>query len=64
GFPTIIALNMMDEAEKVGLRIDTELLSNILCLPVVPVIATTGKGISELRRVIHATAHNPTFSQV
>lgn len=62
--PTVVALNMMDEAEKVGIRIDTELLSNILCLPVVPVIATTGKGISELRRVIHATAHSSTFSQV
>ncbi|MFN4180726.1 MAG: FeoB small GTPase domain-containing protein [Armatimonadota bacterium] len=63
-FPTVVALNMMDEAEKFGVRIDTEILSNILCLPVVPVIATTGEGISELRRVIHATALNSTFSQV
>lgn len=63
-FLTVVALNMMDEAEKVGLRIDTELLSNILYIPVVPVIATTGKGVSELRRAIHATAHNFTFSQV
>jgi len=64
GFTVVVALNMMDEAEKVGIKIDTELLSDILCVPVVPVIATTGKGIPELRRAIHAAAHESAFGQI
>jgi ferrous iron transport protein B len=59
-FPVILALNMMDEAFKVGIRIDTELLADILCVPVIPVIATTGQGIAQLRRVIHEVAHGST----
>jgi ferrous iron transport protein B len=55
-FPLVLALNMMDEAKKAGVQIDTELLTNILCVPVVPVIATTGQGIEQLRRVIHEVA--------
>ncbi len=64
GFEVILALNMMDEAAKVGLKIDTELLSEILCIPVVPVVATTGQGIAELRRVIHATANRANASEI
>lgn len=55
-FPLVLALNMMDEAKKAGVQIDTELLTNILCVPVVPVVATTGQGIEQLRRVIHEVA--------
>ncbi|MCX7642855.1 MAG: 50S ribosome-binding GTPase [Armatimonadetes bacterium] len=64
GFKVILALNMMDEANKVGLKIDTELLSEILCVPVVPVVATTGQGIAELRRVIHATVNDTDADQI
>lgn len=64
GFEVVLTLNMMDEAAKVGLKIDTELLSEILCIPVVPVVATTGRGIAELRRVIHATANRANASEI
>lgn len=57
GFPVVLVLNMMDEAEKAGLLVDTERLSDLLGVPAVPVIATRGKGIAELRGVIHAIAH-------
>lgn len=64
GFRVVLALNMMDEAIKIGLKIDTNLLSEILCIPVVPVVATTGQGIAELRRVIHATANRADADQI
>ncbi len=57
-FPVVLALNMMDEAVKVGIQIDIDLLTDILCVPVVPVIATTGQGIAQLRRAIHEVAHS------
>lgn len=48
GAPTIIALNMMDEAAKQGLTIDHALLSDLMGIPVVPTVARSGKGIQEL----------------
>jgi ferrous iron transport protein B len=49
GAPLVIALNMSDIADSRGLRIDTEMLSQGLRgTPVVPTIASKGKGIDEL----------------
>ncbi|KQB93211.1 Ferrous iron transport protein B [Geobacillus sp. PA-3] len=52
GRPLIIALNMVDVAEKRGIKIDAVKLSRHLGVPVVPVIARTGKGAKELERAI------------
>lgn len=46
--PMVIALNMMDEVERMGNTIDCEKLSKTLGVPVVPISARTGQGISEL----------------
>lgn len=46
--PMIVALNMWDEARKRGIEIDVRTLEEILGVPVVPVVATTGEGIKEL----------------
>ncbi len=46
--PMLLCLNMMDEAEKKGVQIDLPKLEGILGIPVIPVIATTGKGLREL----------------
>ena len=48
GYPMVVALNMMDLAEKKGIDIDKDHLSEILGLPVVPTIATHGRGIKDL----------------
>jgi len=48
GRPMIIALNQMDLAEKKGMCINIKKLQKILGVPVVPVIATQGKGIHDL----------------
>lgn len=52
GAPVIVALNMLDEAEKVGLEIDTGLLRKELGVPVVPVIAVEKKGLDLLAKLI------------
>src|SRR6266498_729418 len=52
GHPTIIALNMMDVAEENGHQIDTAKLSKLLGVPVMPVVASNGQGVPELREKI------------
>jgi ferrous iron transport protein B len=46
--PMVLCLNMMDEAQRKGIQIDVQKLSNLLGIPVIPTIATTGKGLKEL----------------
>ena len=45
--PIIIALNQYDVAEKSGINIDTEDLSEILGVPVVPTVASQGRNVSQ-----------------
>jgi len=54
GVPVVIALNMMDAAEKLGLRIDTERLSALLGAPAIPVVATKRKGLEALRDALES----------
>ena len=46
--PMVIALNMMDELRAGGGSVDTEKLSAALGVPVVPISAAKGEGVSEL----------------
>jgi ferrous iron transport protein B len=46
--PMVLCLNMMDEAQRKGIQIDVHKLSNLLGIPIIPTIATTGKGLREL----------------
>ena len=52
GLPMIIALNMMDEVERQGKKIDVARLSQLLGMPVVPTVASQNKGIEELKQLI------------
>src|SRR5437867_8666591 len=52
GYPVILALNMMDVAEGNGRHIDAEKLSRELGVPVVPLVASRGEGVEELRQKI------------
>lgn len=54
----VICLNLMDEAKKRGLSIDTEKLSKILNVPVAAVSAKTGTGFDDLCRKIREAAVN------
>lgn len=48
GIPVVLALNMMDEANKQGLRIDHKRLAALLKCPVVETVARSGQGKKEL----------------
>jgi ferrous iron transport protein B len=52
GLPVILVLNMMDEAEKIGVKVDPQRLEELLGIPVVATVATTGRGIEELKERI------------
>ena len=52
GYPTVIALNMIDVAEENGHQIDTGKLAGELGVPVQPLVASTGQGLAELREAI------------
>ena len=57
--PTVLVLNMMDEAERKGIMIDEKKLSQILGIPVVKTIAYKGQGLTEMiEAVIKAKAEN------
>ena len=50
--PLVIALNMVDVAEQEGMHVEADVLQAALGIPVVPIVATHAKGISDLLRVI------------
>ncbi|HAA37585.1 MAG TPA: ferrous iron transport protein B, partial [Firmicutes bacterium] len=52
GFPVILVLNMMDEAEKAGVCIVQAELSRRLGIPVVQTSLTHGRGLQVLKRAI------------
>jgi ferrous iron transport protein B len=52
GKPTVVALNMIDEARASGVAVDTDLLSDLLGVPVIETVAVRNQGIDELRAAI------------
>lgn len=59
GLPMALALNMMDEAATVGMRIDVEALRGRLGCPVLPMVAARGEGVDGVRQVLTAWAGAP-----
>jgi ferrous iron transport protein B len=49
GHSTIIALNMVDVAEANGHHIDEKKLTELLGVPVLPIVASNGTGVAELK---------------
>ncbi|WP_238492602.1 ferrous iron transport protein B [Desulfotruncus alcoholivorax] len=49
GKPVIMALNMIDEAEKNGIIIDIDLLSKELGIPVIPTVAIKKTGLDKVK---------------
>ena len=48
GYPMVVALNMMDVAERKGIQVDAPAVEKILGAPVTPTIAAHGRGVKEL----------------
>ncbi len=56
--PSVLVLNMSDEAEARGIRIDTEGLEEALGIPVRTTVATRGLGVDEVQTAL-AAARQP-----
>lgn len=56
--PALIGLNMIDVANNRGIKIDSANLSQILGVPVVPVVARSGKGCDHLIEVISTSSNH------
>ncbi len=52
----VLCLNMADEARRSGQKLDTELLSQLLGMPVVETVGHRQEGVESLRRAIHHVA--------
>lgn len=50
--PIILILNMVDVAEKKGIKIDYGKLSKLLGVMVVPIVASKGKGVDEIKGLL------------
>jgi len=48
GLPTVVALNMSDEARNQGIAVDHDKLGRLLGVPFVPTVGNRGIGLSEL----------------
>ena len=59
GRPLVVALSMVDMAERSKLEIDAGKLSNSLGVPVVPVTAKTKRGLEELGRAVLEAVGSP-----
>ena len=64
GIPCIVALNMLDIAEKQQIRIDIDALSARLGCPVVPLVSTRARGIEALKLAIDRYKENDTVELV
>lgn len=60
GLPVILAINMIDEAEQLGLKVQGEALQTELGIPVVLMSATLNRGIRELKQTILQYLSSPS----
>ncbi|WP_297910628.1 Fe(2+) transporter permease subunit FeoB [Thiomonas sp.] len=59
GRPMVLALNMVDEAQALGLEPQLQTLSGLLGLPVVPMVARSGRGRKALNEAIGEALRQP-----
>jgi ferrous iron transport protein B len=57
--PLVVALNMMDVAERAGMRIDPHMLEAALGVPVIPLVASRNQGLRELIRTVDLLVRHP-----
>ena len=55
GLPVVVALNMVDLAERDGLTLDAAVLARELGVPVVPTVAVRKRGLEELKARMSST---------
>jgi GTP-binding protein len=60
----VVALNLMDEADRHGITVDVRHLARELGVPVTPMAARKGQGIAELLESVEQVAQRKTASRV
>jgi len=61
GRPVLLACNLMDEADRAGVTVDTDRLAEALGIPVISMVATRGQGLSRLKAALEGSLHAPEF---
>ena len=64
GIPCIVALNMLDIAENQHIQIDVAALAAALGCPVIPLVSTRKKGLTELRTAIDNFSVRPDLFDI
>ncbi len=59
--PLILVLNIIDETERLGIKIDTALLRKRLGIPVIEAASVKKRGIEEIKAAIEYVSNNSTF---
>ena len=62
--PMVVALNMIDEAERKGIIIDIKKLEEILGVPVITTIGKKGRGVFELFELAYETHSKNTIPKI
>ncbi len=61
GLPVVVALNMVDQLEHRGDEVDVEALERELSVPIVPIVASRGEGLDQLRRTVDDVLATPAL---
>jgi ferrous iron transport protein B len=65
GLPAVLLLNMADEAERFGVKVQPDLLAERLGIPVLPISAKYGTGYEgAIAAITDALQHHPALMQV
>lgn len=52
GIPMVLALNMIDEAKRQGIKIDVKKMEELLGVPVIPTVAIKNVGLEEVKKAV------------
>ena len=63
GLPVILVINMIDEADKLGIKVDPAILESLIGIPVVSTSATSGYGLDMLKKTIWDYYQNNTLGK-
>ncbi|HEU4965451.1 MAG TPA: FeoB small GTPase domain-containing protein [Bacilli bacterium] len=59
----VVAVNLMDEAKRKGITVDIAALTDQLGVPVVPIIARSGKGLDQVKETVFQVATDQLHPQ-
>lgn len=62
GVPTVLAFNMMDELKGSGGTLDLSVIEDAFDAPVIPLVASRGEGLGELRNAIDRALRTATIA--